>query len=314
MKHKGRNIAISAILAACILVPFWMLYLQPALQKVQSSATSDNSPTKGRITVAVDRSLMTAAMMQARMFSDHYPDARVELSAESSRHSLLRLLQHEVAAVLMNGSCTSGEDSLMTRLGPLLRKEPVARSALACIVNGANPAESVSVNELKTLFSDRRIILKTGGKPFPFRKAYLAGDDMRLRMELSEKLFGNAVRLAAIPCENEAAVVSRIASEPDALGIIDLPSFARLAGGSSGIRHVRILPVKATDNAMPVTPSSYSIYRGTYPLVTVVTYVYDSRDALATGFGAWLAKEGQKTFERNDIAPFRQTVRTIILK
>ena len=35
---------------------------------------------------------------------------------------------------------------------------------------------------------------------------------------------------------------------------------------------------------------------------------------VATGFGAWLAKEGQKLFERGDMAPYEQLVRTIMLK
>jgi phosphate transport system substrate-binding protein len=283
-------------------------------EKIPPPAVSGLTPIKGSVSVAVDRSLIDVARMQSTIFTEHYPEADVRLSAEPSGRSILRLLRREVAGAIIDGGLSKEEDSVMVSINRPLKRQPIARNALIFVVNRANPVASISVKELREIFSGR----VSDWKPFGGRSGPLTicvdGSDFRLQAGLSEILFGHAGRLKGSSVDGADKLLARVGADEGAAAVVSLPDYVRAL--SSGVKHtaIKALPVIADSSSQPVTASPSTIYSGDYPLVTVVYYIYNPYDPLATGFGAWLAKEGQTLFERGDIAPYNQTVRTIILK
>jgi phosphate transport system substrate-binding protein len=311
MSKRTQNIAILTIITAVVAGAItWIIWMRPdQLFMKNLNARKDNTPTSGSVSIAADRPLFAVTTLQAQYFSAHYPDTRVSISESGSDRSLLRLIQHEVQGAMLNGPTTLQEDSLIGRMKLSLRKEPVARNAWVCIVNPGNPVRSFSLDGLRALFSGNHGGLnKVGGREIPLRP-YITSDDFRLRTGLALKLYGSAVKLEAIPCGTEAEMIERVASEPGSMGILPLSS---LANGTEN--RVRIVPVSTAFGSKPVAPAQFDIFTGNYPLSTIVYYVYDTHDPLAAGLGSWLAKEGQKAFERSVIAPYRREERKIILK
>jgi len=126
-------------------------------------------------------------------------------------------------------------------------------------------------------------------------------------------LFGKTEALSASAEPDLPTLLDRVSKDRYAAAIMTLPEYAaslRSGYGSS----IKAVPVSADAGGKPVAASPETIYTGEYPLSTDIFYLYDPYNPLATGFGAWLAKEGQKLFERGDMAPYEQLVRTIILK
>ncbi|NTW55132.1 MAG: phosphate-binding protein [Chlorobaculum sp.] len=310
MNHRFRNVVIALILAAGIIAPVWLWMRVPSSENPLGSAISGPTPISGTLAVAVDRSLVPVAKIQANAFSEQYPKAKIELSTESTR-PVLQLLHREVAGALIEGALSAREDSLLSELKHPVKRQPVARNALVLVVNRANSIHSISMDELKAVFSGRVTDWKAlGGSPGRI-VACLDGSNLRSRSLLSEMLFGKTDALSASAEPDMTRLLNRVRSDRYTAAVMTLPAYAAaLRGGYGG--SIKAVPVSA--GGEPVAASPETLYTGAYPLSTDIYYLYDPYDPLATGFGAWLAKEGQKLFERGDMAPYEQLVRTIIIK
>ncbi|MGC8775442.1 MAG: substrate-binding domain-containing protein [Chlorobaculum sp.] len=303
---------IALILATGIAVPVWLWMRAPSPESPLASAISGDTPISGTLAVAVDQSLIAVASIQAEAFSDQYPKAAIKFSPDSSR-PVLRLLEKKVDAALIEGALSAGEDSLLATLKHPVKLQPVARNALVFVVNRANPVRSASVADLKAVFSGRITDWKSLGGSSGTIVACLDGSNLRARALLSEMLFGKTEALYASAEPDMPRLLDRVRKDRYAAAIMTLPEYAaslRSGYGSS----IKAVPVSADAGGKPVAASPETIYTGEYPLSTDIFYLYDPYNPLATGFGAWLAKEGQKLFERGDMAPYEQLVRTIILK
>ncbi|UWX58564.1 substrate-binding domain-containing protein [Chlorobaculum sp. MV4-Y] len=313
MNHRFRDVVIALILAAGIAVPVWLWMRAPSPESPLGSAISCDTPISGTLAVAVDQSLIAVARIQAEAFSDQYPKAAIKRSSESSR-PVLQLLEKKVDAALIEGALSAREDSLLSTLKHPVKRQPVARNALVFVVNRANPVRSVSVSDLKAVFSGQATDWKSlGGSPGKI-VACLDGSNLRARALLSEMLFGRTDALDATAEPDLPRLLNRVRDDRNAAAVMTLPAYAAaLRSGGYG-SSIKAVPVSAGAGSKPVAASPETVYTGEYPLSMDIFYLYDPYDPLATGFGAWLAKEGQKLFERGDMAPYEQLVRTIILK
>ncbi|NTU58729.1 MAG: phosphate-binding protein [Chlorobiaceae bacterium] len=314
MNNRIRNIALAFVLAAGIIVPVWMWMRPSAPERSPVSMLSGTTPVRGSVTVAVDRSLLPVAEIQARVFTEHYPGAAVRFSSETSLPPVMQLLRRHVGAAIIEGSPSRQEDSVLVSLKRPVRRQPIARNALVLIVNRDNPVRSISKDGLKGIFSGKVSDWKElGGRPGKI-VACLDGTDLRARMVLSAMLFDRSGQLSATAVADEQALFSRVRNDRQAVAIVTLPAYAQALRTGGDSQSIKAVPVSETPGSDPVTASPATVYSGQYPLSTIVYYLYDPFDPPATGFGAWLAREGQKLFERGDMAPYEQPVRTIILK
>jgi phosphate transport system substrate-binding protein len=313
MDKRARNIIIAIVLATGILVPVWMWMRTPAEGSRFHSVVPTVTATSGDASVAVDRSLMTVMELQLKSFSAHYPEARVSLSPEPSGRTVLRLLDREAGGAVVDGALIREEDSVVASLKRPVRREPIARNALVFIVNKANPVRSVTVANLRDIFSGRLNDWRNLGGNAGSITVCIDGSDFRSRAVLSSVLFGKSGKISATAISDIGKLVSRVAEDERAAAIVTLPEYSAALKSGNGDK-IRALPVRKDTGATPVEATPTTVYSGDYPLVSIVYYLYDPFDPTATGFGAWLSKEGQKLFERGDIAPYRQTIRTIILK
>jgi phosphate transport system substrate-binding protein len=313
MNHRFRNVVIALLLAAGIIAPVWLWMRAPSPENPLGSAISGPTPISGTLAVAVDRSLQPVAKIQANAFAEQYPKAKIELSTESTR-PVLQLLEGQVAGALIEGNLSAREDSLLSTLKHPVRRQPVARNALVLVVNSANPIHAVSLADLKAVFSGKISSWKSlGGSPGAI-VACLDGSDLRARSMLSEMLFGKPDALVASAEPDLSSLLNRVRDDRNAAAIMTLPAYAAALRSGSYAGRIKAVPVSADAGGEPVEALPETLYTGKYPLSTDIFYLYDPYDPLATGFGAWLAKEGQKLFERGDMAPYEQVVRTIILK
>lgn len=312
MGYRGRNIAISMLLVAALLVPLW-LWMRPIAPDAPTGGfVPSSTPTRGAASVAVDLTLMPAIELQKDIFTEHYPETKVSLMPEPSGRTLLRLLDRVAGGAVIEGALTSDEQAIIASMHRPVRREPIARDALVFIVNRSNPLRSISIPQLRGIFSGKVTEWSSAGGGQGRIIPCVDGGDYRARATLSTALYGRVSRLSAWAAADRAALIERVASDVSAAAVVTLPAYAGILRSQDAGR-VRALPIRRSDGDAAVAPSPATLYSGDYPLVTFVYYVYDPDDQTARGFGAWLSKEGQKYFERGDLAPYRQVVRTIIL-
>ena len=301
VKNKAIQRAVFRVMGGLLFFCTIVLLLNCTQQSADETAKS------GSISVAVDRHLEGIAGNQAESFTLFYPDAKVTLLPDDSRKSLKHLLEGKVKAAFICGEPGSAEDSLFAQLHRPLRREPVARDAIVCIVNRRNPATTFSTKELGSLFSGQG-----EGSALPLVRA----DDFRLLSLLAAATGKKRGELRPWSCGTDAELITRVSTDRRAIGLLFRSSLDQVLMTASGERKslFRILPITKGGEA-PCLPTQQNIFDGSYPLVTLVYYLYYPGDALAAGFGSWLSSsEGQKLFERSSLAPYRLVERTIILK
>ncbi len=265
-----------------------------------------DSARSGQMTLAVDRQLRDIASSQIETFTRYYPDAVIKLHSSGSDKTIPQLLDRNVRAALISGEPEAVEDSLFATMHHPLRREPVARDAIVCIVNRTNPLSKLSLLELKSLFSGKE---SSGVTPL------VTADDYRLQSVFAAAAGMPKKEIRAGSCSSETELINRVSTDNKAIGLLFRSSLDGVLKGGNGQKDVKVIPLyKEADGSSPSEPTQQNIFEGSYPLVTTVYYVYYAGDALAAGFGSWLSTKGQKAFEKSSLAPYRAFERTIILK
>ncbi|MBM3163070.1 MAG: phosphate-binding protein [Chlorobi bacterium] len=287
---------------------FLMLLLVSGCEAYSARETGLQSPTSGHLRVAADASLVKAAEEQAGIFTAHYPDASISVVSELPGKTLLSMLKKRAGAVLINGSLTPEEASLLELPEFRGRKEPVARDALVCLVNRNCPVDSITIGTLGAIFSGSR---QEGAELVP----WISRSDYRLLATVSELLGTGIRRIHAREAGSDSLLAVRTASDTRALGLLYLSAYKTLSLPDGIHKQIRMLPVASGQPGSTARmPSEQHLFSAAYPLTTTVSFIYVPGNPLATGFGSWLSKEGQKAFERSYLAPVRQLPRNIILK
>ncbi len=262
------------------------------------------SAKSGSLRVGVEPSLLPVLSATAPVFSEHYPEARITLSPGSFGELFNRFVRGELPALLVGAEPGEAERSALEQAGIDYRLEPVARTALLCISSSERPA-SLTIGELRDICTGR-----AGGGIV----AGINGNDVMAQKRLMELVAPGGEALSARFAESDSALVKMVEADPGLIGILPLESKGTLMFSSTDSPSLRVVPVAESDSTEAISPSQYDVYRGRYPLAYVLYYMYRKQEPLATGFGAWLAREGQKGFARSVIAPYRRPVRVINLK
>ncbi|MEE9905084.1 MAG: substrate-binding domain-containing protein [Chlorobium sp.] len=285
-----------------------LMLVSTGCDKHAGSVAEVPTATAGDMRLAVESPLREVARDQVEIFQAHYPDANVVVNTVVPEDILPTLLKKESGALLIGGSLSQIEDSLLNLPAYRARKEPVARDAIICIVNRNSRVCSLSVDTLAMMLSGK----SNSGR---YGRPLVADRNYRLLITLRDLLHAGNAELHAMLERSDSLLVARTAREAGTVGLLFLSSY-KTQNLPAGIREqVRIVPISSADDRSPgVFPAEQQVYDGSYPLATIVHYIYIPGNPLATGLGSWLSKEGQKGFERSSLAPFRQIPRTIILK
>ncbi len=302
--------AVAIIVAALLVVRFAGIPFPDA--PVAETAKS------GMLKIGIEPALYDVSEKIAPVFSHYYPEASVELETAAFADLFNMFLQKKLRAVLVRGELGEHERSLLLKQDLDYRLEPVAKGAVVCIVNAANPVQSLGVGDLAEIYTGEKKIWDNVGKTGPAGglgiKAYLNHDDIRLQQLLLEKTAPAKRHLTAYRASSDRELLDIVARDKGAVGVIPLSQLADHVTFRQNASAVRVLPLSAGKNEQAVMPTQYNVYHGKYPLGYIIFYMYRKGEALASGFGAWLADEGQKGFARTNLAPWKQPVRVIHLK
>ncbi len=273
-------------------------------------------PTRGTMLGLVCESQHAVMLRQEEEFERLYPDARVSLIATSTRDAIVQFLNDSVRFICVDRALNSEERRVAGKADIALTEIVMAEDALGVIVHPDNPIASISINELRDVFSGRTTDWASlsratySGSILPALTGRNSGT-CELLMRTFLTLDGDP-HLACV-ADSHRNVLDYVGTHRGALGIVSVASLRDTA------RTVRVLAVRTIDSTgSTVTAALHqaNIHMGIYPLhYPVHVYVRTESRGVPSGFATYMASApGQKVFLNAGLVPATMPVRLVSLQ
>jgi phosphate transport system substrate-binding protein len=217
-------------------------------------------PTAGqRISVRADVDAIARLSRFREALARWHPDLDVAWLPDESGTGFGPLFDGSADLLVSFRELEPRDRALAAKLSLEIHEHLAALDAVAVVVHRDNRVESLSIDQVVALFGGKIVgWYGFGGSQLPVRLLSPSPSSGELQA-LRALAPGGDFRLPAASeiAASSAAVLSTVASEPGAVGLVSM-SFDRSGG--------RTVPLSAAPPAAPVAPSSESVERGEYPL------------------------------------------------
>ncbi len=234
-----------------------------------------------------------------------YRQADVELRQGTSREAVSALFAAECDLAVITRELLPEERAAAERGGLELEGYQVARDAVVAVVNLSNPVENVAVQDLRGIYGGEITRWSDlGGESRPIHAVIQPPGADITAFFVEAVMAGAPIAASAIYEAGDSTVVSRVRSDPDAIG------YVTLAGVADGCRALRV----ATLPGMRYwKPDLEAVHKGDYPLTRRVhTYVRSGGSKLATGFITFItSRDGQRIVHEAGLVPTTVPVRFV---
>lgn len=278
-----------------------------------------DTPTTGRITIAVDEVAVPIIRSTVATFEGVYTTAKVEAKTLPQEVGFQLLLQDSVRMVVGSRKLDAKERAVFAERNITPHEYEYALDAVAVIVHPTNADTLLTLDRLRGILAGET--LTWPGRPGLKIVPVLDHGSSANAMFLEQKL-GLIGRLSAsvYATGNTEKVLDYVATNPGAIGFIgvgyvsDLDS-PRQRAFRDGIRVASIstAQVAADSNSYPPYQAYLSLKK--YPLARMLYIVSgEARSGLGTGFASWaLSEKGQRIVLKAGLLPATMPVRTVRL-
>lgn len=264
---------------------------------------------------ACDESVLPAMRAVAEDFMRTYEKAVIVLRSVQGREGAAEFVNDTTSMIVMGRAFNKEERDALKARGTEYQSTAVARDAVAVIVHPSAPFRTMRVSMLDSIFSGSLTRWPGGGGVV---EVYIGNvNSSTNEVFRAAVLDGRPFGLTAEPLSSDEAVVEKVASHPDAIGIAGLgwlrgrdAEVAVLGLGRPGVR---------ADSTEPpgrfYTPHQAHVHRRYYPVTRPV--VMHSKALLRDvgyGFISYAASHaGQQVFLNNGLVPVTMPVRLVEL-
>lgn len=301
-----------------------LLFLWASLLAACSQAPTGNTgpvdtPTSGKVAIAVDETFAPIARAELDVFHAFYPKAHINAHYLPDAHALDLLAKDSVRIALMARELNAEELKALQNGTRRVRTTAIARDAVALIVHSSQQDTTLTMAQLRDMLSGKSAGWKGGSTPLRLVFDHAASSTVR---------FMKGVAGGALPADrsyavdSSQAVIDYVAQHPGSIGMIGVNWISDMDDASvMGFRDkVRVLSI-APDEGQPGAGSYYQPFQAYiaqqhYPLTRKI-YVHsrEPRNGLGTGFTAFLAGEkGQRIILKSGLVPITMPVRLVKVK
>jgi len=278
----------------------------------QSSGTKSeiDTPTSGRITVAVDESLQPAIQPQADSFENTYHEAKIDLTFLPGSKAIDLMLKDSARLAISTRKLTKDEMGMFDKLKITPHITRVALDGVAVILH---PESKDTLFRMATLLDvltgnirDWKEIDKQRSGPIDIVFDNSSSSTVRYLSDSIMKgknLFGKALK-------TNPDVIAYVKAHPNAMGIIGL---AWISDGDdpkslSFYKSIKVAGLAAENMPADIPyaqPFQAYLYQHIYPLTRSVYVISrEPRSGLGTGFASYLAGNiGQTIFQKSGLLP-----------
>ena len=296
---------------------------------------ASESPTRGRLDVAVAESHAPIVEREAALFSSLYSEAHLRIRPMTTREAFIALIADSVRLVVVDRRPNAEEERALAEVGARIEEVRIAEDALALVVNPANGLRDVSLDQAADLLSGRTPdwAALPGAALSGSVAVVMTGRNSGAWELLTEHFFpGRGWAAPGVRAESQKDVLAQVEAVPGAVGVVSVacwknpgaasgnPSRPEATGWAAGVPSaapVRALAIVAADSlglAEPRALHQANIHLGLYPLHYPIYVVFNSRSLLAAGFSAFVASApGQKLLLDAGLVPATMPVRLVQL-
>ena len=284
----------------------------------------EDNPTSGNVSISVDESYRPILEAEVDAFEAAYGDAKIRSNYKSEGEVMKDLMASDscrfaVISRLLTAEETKYFESLA--LHPQVTK--IAIDAVAIIINKENKNDSLTLEQLKDIFS---------GKTFIWKQLESKSANDTINVVFDSKTSGNARFIKEQFLNNEEVfpkncyalngnkeVIDYVSSHPNALGVIGV-SWISDKDDTTAVHFMKNLNVVsvASKYSPDIFYKPYQAYvaQGAYPLTRDVYVIKrEARAGLGTGFVAYIASDkGQRIILKAGMVPATMPVRLVEIK
>ncbi len=297
-----------------------LLYALLCLATLACEQSKLETPTKGRLRVAVAESHAALIQKEADEFHRLYPNAEVTVVSTTTRESMVYLLSDSVQLIVTDRALNAEEQGVADSAGIKVEELKIAEDALAAVVNRQNPIEHISLESLKKIVNGR----STDWSELPESKwsgrieLALTGRNSGVYELLKHTFFNLAEEISlSFIAATQSEVVDFVAAHPQAIGLVSAlwaPNGNDQGQNEASSTSVRVLAV--ADSSAPgefVKLHQANVYRSLYPLHYPVYLCSTAGEySIAAGFSAFIASAtGQKVILNAGLVPATMPVRVV---
>lgn len=273
----------------------------------------EESPTRGRLHVLVTESHAALLQEQARVFERLYPDAKITITAASTREAIVQMMSDSVRLICIDRALNEEERAAAREAEIKIDEIKIAEDALALLVHEQNPARQMSLATLAEIMAGKKTSWdQVAGAKWSGRiEIALTGRNSGIYELLTRQFLRLTNEVpAALIAENQQQVVQYLSTHARGLGVVSMAAL------QDSIPYLRALALPAADSAAAsdyVKPHQANIYRGWYPLrFPIYLCSTAERASLASGFVAFVTSHpGQKIFLDAKLVPATMPVRLV---
>ena len=273
-----------------------LMLLLAACKGTAPDPERDDIPTKGDILVVADKDLERIIESQRYVFESIYADARVRVRY-MPEVALRKAMQNDSVRVVFTATLPGTDEVAFFRSRNLYPDDvPILTDGIAVLKAPGALSDSVSVDQLRSILSGT-----TAGR--------ILVDDLQggvLRFLVDSLLVGRADVLKNVQVvESRDSLITRLAAEPDAIGLISFIHISDLDDPACRAMRERFTLCRVSGGGPAVLPNQSYLADGQYPLRRKLYAVLkEGKTGLGTGFVSFVAgHKGQRIILKTGLAP-----------
>ena len=319
-------------------VNWGVLGLAAALSSAGCQRQATESPTQGRLVVTASESHAPLLRRAAELFNSLYPEAQVEVRAQSTREAFIALVEDSVRIAAVDRAANAEERLALERAKVHVTEVRIGEDALGVFVHPSNTLGGLTREQLADVL---------GGRTTDWQSLPGAGVSGRIQLvlpsrnsgiwELLTSMVGPGTALApAQVAATEAEVLAQVLAQPNAVGVASIAAWkdpgaahgVQIAasgepGWANGISTTGAGALRALDALVADSTGTWvahplhqaNVHSGAYPWHFPVSLLFNQESRLAAGFASFVASApGQKLVLGAGLVPATMPVRLVTLK
>ncbi len=270
------------------------------------------SAVAGYITVKGEEELLPMMMDEGYAFMDLYEKAKILVLDGGSNYALMSIFIDSAQIAFTTRAITTDEMDRAKKGMFDIHEYKIAKDGIAIVVNPANPISSLTIDQVKKIFTGKFTNWSAvRGPNWPIRVCIWNETAGTFNYFQDSILGGESYSRQSRRFDYTEALVRAMSEEKGAVSMISMARLYRTWSPLIEETRFKALAIRRDAKSDPVLPEEFTVHDGTYPFSRFI-YLYTANEpkGLASGFITYImANPGQRTIAANGLVPMTVPVK-----
>ncbi|MCZ2355297.1 MAG: substrate-binding domain-containing protein [Bacteroidia bacterium] len=297
----------------------WLIFLLISCESGNNGTSETDTPTTGKIRIAVDESFKPVLDTQISTFEALYKYAKIEPIYTNESDAISKLMEDSVRLIVIPRTLTPEEQQPLDKIQLRPRNTKIAYDAVCFIVHPSQKDSTIDVDDVKDILTGKKTNwaeINPKHLKAPIQVVFDHRNSSIVRYLIDSLLHGEKITPKASAVSSTQEVINYIAAHPNSLGCIGLAWISDGEDSTSNqfLSKIKVLSVGRKPDFYE--PFQYYLLNAQYPFRRSVYIVSrEARTGLGTGFASFVAGEkGQRIILKADLLPATMPIRLVELK